>query len=229
MAFDTQEVTADGWLGSSFRFQGKRNKRFSPYRNGVKRVFDVALVLASGAIVLPVIAILAVLVSLDGHSPFYSQVRIGRGGRYFRMLKLRTMVPNADAMLADYLARNPAARAEWDATQKLKKDPRITRMGRILRKTSLDELPQLFNVLVGQMSLVGPRPMMQKQQVLYSGSSYYDLRPGLTGLWQISDRNECNFQDRVKFDDVYNRVISLRTDVGILFKTVQVVLRGTGY
>ncbi|MEM6421078.1 MAG: sugar transferase, partial [Pseudomonadota bacterium] len=162
-------------------------------------------------------------------NPFYRQARLGRHGRVFRIWKLRTMVVDADARLEAYLARNPAARAEWDATQKLKHDPRITIVGRFLRKTSLDELPQLINVLTGQMSLVGPRPMMVNQRHLYDGDSYYHLRPGLTGLWQVSGRNDCRFVDRVRYDNTYAARISFLTDLGVMLRTVGVVLRGTGY
>lgn len=207
----------------------RKLRRTGVYRNGGKRLLEGALVLLALPIVLPLIALLAVVVSLDGGRAFYTQIRIGRNGRTFRMWKLRSMVPGADALLRDYLAKNPAAQAEWDATQKLKDDPRITRVGRFLRKSSIDELPQLWNVLNGSMSLVGPRPMMVDQQAFYFGQGYYNLRPGITGLWQISDRNESNFADRVKFDDVYDRKVSLKTDMSILMRTVGVVLRCTGY
>jgi exopolysaccharide production protein ExoY len=162
-------------------------------------------------------------------TPFYSQMRVGRGGKVFRLWKLRTMVVDADARLEAYLAANPQARAEWDATQKLKNDPRITALGAFLRKTSLDELPQLFNVVLGDMSIVGPRPIMVNQRALYAGNAYYKLRPGLTGLWQVSRRNEGTFADRVRFDDAYWRVQSLKTDIAVISKTFGVVLRGTGY
>lgn len=201
----------------------------SVYRGGVKRVLDTVAVLLAAPIWVPVVLIAALLVARDGHNPFYCQDRIGRKGRAFRMWKLRSMVVDAEARLEAHLAADPAARAEWDSTQKLKDDPRITPIGRILRKTSLDELPQLWNVLTGEMSLVGPRPMMVDQRSLYHGNSYYALRPGLTGFWQISDRNECRFSDRVRFDDAYHRSLSLRTDTTVLFRTVSVVLRGTGY
>ncbi|WP_344846151.1 sugar transferase [Celeribacter arenosi] len=190
---------------------------------------DLLFTLAAAPVVLPFVAVMAVLIALDGSNPFYSQLRVGKHGRTFRMWKLRTMVKNADEQLEAYLDENPDARAEWDATQKLKKDPRITLIGRALRKTSLDELPQLFNVVNGTMSLVGPRPMMLNQRDSYPGQAYYNLKPGITGLWQISDRNECEFVGRVRYDDIYDRVISLKTDVGVLFRTVSVVLRGTGY
>ena len=139
------------------------------------------------------------------------------------------MVHNADASLEMHLAADPAARAEWDLTQKLKNDPRITRFGRILRKSSLDELPQLWNVFRGDMSLVGPRPMMPSQSSLYPGQAYYRLRPGITGMWQVSARNESSFAERAGFDADYDNTISFKTDMGLLWATVRVVLRGTGH
>lgn len=199
------------------------------YRNTLKRVLDVCLVVLSAPVTVPLVLFLALIIALDGHNPFYSQMRVGRNGKPFRFWKLRSMVPDADRTLEAYLSQHPAARLEWDATQKLKNDPRITRIGRVLRKLSIDELPQLFNVLNGTMSLVGPRPMMLSQQHLYGGHRYYNLRPGITGLWQVSDRNECDFAGRVFYDDLYDRVLSLRTDLGVLFRTVSVVIRGTGY
>lgn len=199
------------------------------YRSGFKRALDIALTLISSVVVIPVVLLMAALIALDGHNPFYSQMRLGQGGRPFRMWKLRTMVHDADRLLEECLANDPAARLEWDATQKLKNDPRVTWVGRFLRKTSLDELPQFWNVLTGTMSLVGPRPMMLSQQSSYFGHAYYNLKPGITGLWQVSDRNECEFVGRVRYDDLYDRVISFRTDLWVLMRTVMVVLRGTGY
>ena len=199
------------------------------YRNYVKRLFDVAAVLSASLVVGPLILLLALLVASDGSNPFYWNERVGRRGRNFRMLKLRTMVPDADKMLEDYLSRNAEARLEWNSTQKLKTDPRITRIGRFLRKTSLDELPQLWNVFIGDMSLVGPRPMMPSQRTLYSGLAYYALRPGITGPWQVSDRNEVEFSKRADFDREYEATISLMNDLRLLVATVRVVIRGTGY
>ena len=199
------------------------------YARVAKRLFDILAVLLSAPVVLPVVLVLAVLVARDGHSPFYRQARVGRGGRIFTLWKLRTMVPDADAKLEAHLARDQAARAEWNTTQKLKRDPRITRFGCLLRKTSLDELPQLWNVLAGDMSLVGPRPMMPAQEPLYPGRAYYTMRPGITGLWQVSDRNETTFAARADYDSAYARTLSLGTDLKILLATVGVVTRGTGY
>ncbi|MBF9036673.1 sugar transferase [Rhodobacterales bacterium HKCCE2091] len=198
------------------------------YRGGLKRAFDILLVILAAPMWLPLVALCAAVAATDGHNPFFFQQRLGRGGRSFRLWKLRTMVPNADAKLEAYLARDPEARAEWSANQKLKHDPRITFFGRFLRKTSLDELPQLINVLKGDMSLVGPRPMMVTQKDLYDGSAYYEMRPGLTGLWQVSERHESLFSDRVRYDNDYAATMSLRTDIKVLVQTVGVVLRGTG-
>lgn len=199
------------------------------YRNGGKRLLETLLVLLAAPVCVPIVLILAALIALDGHNPFFVQLRIGRNGRVFRIWKLRTMVKDAQCQLEDHLARDPEARAQWQRTQKLKSDPRITRMGSILRKTSLDELPQLLNVVNGTMALVGPRPMMVDQRHMYVGVTYRRLRPGITGLWQISERNESEFAARVRYDDEYYRTLSLRTDLRILARTVLVVLRGTGY
>lgn len=201
----------------------------SSYRRIWKRALDIALVVVASPILLPLTIILAFLIRLNGHNPFYVQRRVGRNGKVFRMWKFQTMVPNAESVLRRYVEANPKARAEWNAHQKLKNDPRITMIGRFLRKTSMDELPQFWNVLIGNMSLVGPRPMMVDQKSLYPGTSYYRMRPGITGLWQISDRNNCEFKDRAKFDEDYERVISLRADISIMARTLGVVLRGTGY
>lgn len=201
---------------------------FSAYRLIFKRFFETILILAALPIVLPVIFLCAIAVMSDGHSPFYVQKRVGRNGDIIRMWKLRTMVPNAHEKLKQYLRQRPEARAEWDRDQKLRYDPRVTGVGRFLRKTSLDELPQLWNVLNGTMSLVGPRPMMVEQAEMYFGKAYYRLRPGITGMWQVSDRNECRFIDRVRYDELYDRRLSFKTDIAILFRTITVVLKGTG-
>lgn len=198
------------------------------YRNGLKRLLDIVLVLASLPFIVPVIAAIAAFISLDGHSPFFRQERVGKDGRRFTMWKFRTMVPDAEQLLERHLNENPAARHEWATKQKLARDPRCTRMGRAMRRTSIDELPQLFNVLIGDMSLVGPRPMMPAQQSLYPGRAYYNLRPGMTGSWQVSKRNQSEFSERAYFDDGYDVTLSLWTDIKLLFKTAAVVARGTG-
>lgn len=212
---------------------GDRSKDYvadnSFYSRVLKRVLDCCFVLVAAPFVVPVVAILALFVALDGSNPFYAQIRIGRNGRIFRMWKLRTMVVDADKRLQAHLAENPEALAQWNSAQKLKSDPRITPVGRLLRKTSLDEFPQFLNVLNGTMSLVGPRPMMVGQRHLYRGSSYYSLRPGITGLWQISERNESEFTARVHYDDEYRKKLSFWADTKILLSTVAVMCRATGY
>lgn len=210
---------AQGWV---------RARKEPFYRRAVKRWLDMAFVLLALPFVVPVVLVLALSLRVSGQSPFFSQDRVGLGGRTFKLWKLRTMVPDAEERLKAYLQSDEAARQEWEAYQKLSRDPRITEFGQFLRKSSLDELPQLWNVLRGDMSLVGPRPMMVDQQDLYPGSAYYALRPGLTGTWQISDRNQSTFAQRAEFDADYERSLSLFKDLKILLSTVGVVLRATG-
>jgi lipopolysaccharide/colanic/teichoic acid biosynthesis glycosyltransferase len=199
------------------------------YRGYLKALLDAVVVIISAPFVLPVVAVLALLIACRGGTAFYVQERVGQNGKIYKMWKLRTMCDKADLKLEDYLASNKDARIEWDSTQKLKDDPRVTRFGRFLRKSSLDELPQLWNVLKGDMSLVGPRPMMTQQKNLYPGTAYYRLRPGITGSWQISDRNKSTFAERAIYDESYDAAVSLKTDLKILAGTVRVVLRGTGH
>ena len=211
---------------SGERWDPIRHTQF--YRRGLKRALDAAVVLLALPIILPTILCLAAVIFARGQAPFYRQARVGRGGKIFSMWKLRTMVADSEQRLQEYLAQDERARSEWDAFQKLKDDPRITPIGHILRKTSLDELPQLWNVLIGDMSLVGPRPMMPSQKSLYPGHAYYALRPGVTGFWQVSDRNTSTFAQRAEFDTAYERSLSFATDVRVLAATVGVVFRCTG-
>ena len=199
------------------------------YRSTGKRIVDLLLIALASPIVLPVFCAIYLALRLSGHRPFFVQDRIGRNGERFAILKFRTMVEDADAALLAHLAENAEARAEWNAHQKLKRDPRVTRIGRVLRKTSLDELPQLVNVLRGDMSIVGPRPMLPEQQALYPSRAYYNLRPGITGPWQVSDRNACEFRGRARFDELYDGTLGLWTDLSIMVRTFAVMLRGTGY
>lgn len=188
----------------------------------------MVLIAAAAPFAVPLVVGLAGVVALEGGKPFYSQMRVGQGGRPFRMWKLRTMVTDADQRMADYLEANPEARAEWDSTQKLRNDPRVTRFGHFLRRSSLDELPQLWNVLTGSMSIIGPRPIMLDQQEIYPGTAYYALRPGLTGYWQTAGRNRTTFKARADYDTAYEADLSFLADLRILARTVAVVLRGTG-
>lgn len=198
------------------------------YRNGFKRILDILLALTLLPVALPMMAILALIVARDGHNPFYLQPRIGRGGKVFTLIKLRTMVPDAESLLAKHLGHSPEAADEWRCKQKLMDDPRITPFGALLRRLSVDEVPQIWNVMCGHMSFVGPRPMMLDQQRLYPGKDYYNLRPGITGLWQVSERHGSEFVSRAKYDRAYALSLSLFTDFRVLVRTVIVVLRATG-
>ncbi|GAB5433794.1 MAG: hypothetical protein EpisKO_31640 [Epibacterium sp.] len=195
-----------------------------------KRALDIGLVLLALPIALPLLLACVVALWFESGSPFYRQKRLGKDGRVFSMLKLRTMVPDAEALLQWHLARDPELRREWERDQKIKDDPRVTRLGRMMRVTSLDELPQLWNVLIGDMSLVGARPMMVDQLSIYGkADAYFALRPGITGPWQVGERNETSFADRARIDEAYCRNLSFKEDLNILFRTLGVVLRSTGY
>ncbi|MEI4470343.1 sugar transferase [Frigidibacter sp. MR17.24] len=201
------------------------------YSRRIKRAIDIVLVLILAPAVLPATLIFWVLTRMDGAAGFYGQERVGREGRLFTCWKIRTMVPNAEQVLAELCARNPEIDREWRTTQKLKRDPRITRVGRLLRKTSLDELPQLWNIFIGDMSFVGPRPFTTSQEHLYvqaGGKAYFRLRPGITGPWQVEGRGTTLFTDRVRFDESYHARLSLKTDATYVWKTFGVVLRMTG-
>lgn len=193
-----------------------------------KRTCDIVGALALGILILPLVLLTALMIRRDGGSAFYFQERVGRGGQVFRFWKLRTMVPDAEAALAQYLQKNPDARAEWDLNQKLRHDPRVTSIGHFLRKHSIDELPQLWNVLRGDMSLVGPRPILVSQRRLYPGALYGNCRPGLTGLWQVTERHLSAFSERARLDRIYAEQVSLRTDLWIMILTLRPLLAGTG-
>ena len=181
--------------------------------------------------ILPGIALIAALVKLGSRGPvFYGHERIGEGGRTFRAWKFRTMVQNADDLLEKYLESNPELRAEWAAHHKLRTDPRVTKIGRFLRQTSLDELPQIWNVTRGEMSLVGPRPIVREEAVKYGEELdlYGMVRPGITGLWQVSGRSDTSYEGRVAMDVHYVRNWSVWLDIYLLARTVGVVLRRQG-
>lgn len=180
---------------------------------------------------LPLMGFIAVAVRLAGPGPVvYAHERVGFGGRTFRCYKFRSMVPDADAALAKHLAANPAARREWETSRKLTNDPRITPIGRFLRVTSLDELPQLFNVLKGEMSLVGPRPIVADEGRFYGEhfADYLSARPGMTGLWQVSGRSDVSYDRRVALDAHYVANWSPKLDASILLRTLKVVLARDG-
>jgi Undecaprenyl-phosphate galactose phosphotransferase WbaP len=196
-----------------------------------KRTIDLACATALAIFLLPSIALISLLIAVESGFPvFYSQERLGRGGRAFRIWKFRTMVRNSAEALEHCLGSRPILRQEWNENQKLRNDPRITRVGRVLRKTSLDELPQLWNVIRGDMSLVGPRPIIESEVIKYQEAYavYAKTPPGLTGLWQVSGRNRTTYAERVAFDTYYVRNWSVWMDVYLLAKTVLVVLSGYG-
>ncbi|MEM7505778.1 MAG: exopolysaccharide biosynthesis polyprenyl glycosylphosphotransferase [Pseudomonadota bacterium] len=200
----------------------------------VKRLFDMTLTLVGLVVILPVMAIISVLLMLEGGPVLFAQTRIGRDGQRFCCYKFRTMRKDAEGYLAELLASDPAMRQEWETYQKLSNDPRITPLGAFLRKTSMDELPQLFNVLRGEMSLVGPRPIVSPDVPGYpSDHAYFDsdaidhyirCTPGITGLWQVAGRASTTHKERVRLDCWYARNWSFWLDLMILFKTVRVVL-----
>ncbi len=196
-----------------------------------KRIFDLLLCVLFAVPLLLLLLVLVVAITLDSRGPvFYRQERLGLDGRRFKVWKFRSMARDADQVLNQYLADHPDLREEWERDHKLREDPRITRVGRFLRTTSLDELPQLINVVLGEMSLVGPRPIVDAEVVKYG--EVYDLyrrvRPGLTGLWQVSGRNDTTYPERVLLDSTYVRNWSVWLDLVILAKTVWVVLRLRG-
>jgi Undecaprenyl-phosphate galactose phosphotransferase WbaP len=204
-----------------------RNRLLSPWSRALKRAADLVITITSVLLSLPLLAAIVALVRLGSPGPvFYGQERIGRHGRRFTAWKFRTMVVNADEVLEKYLASDPLLRAEWEANHKLKDDPRITWIGKFLRKTSLDELPQLWNVFLGEMSLVGPRPIVEAEIDKYDEEYeyYVDVLPGITGLWQVSGRNNTTYPERVAFDAYYVKNWSLWLDLYILISTVRVIV-----
>ena len=197
----------------------------------VKRCVDVLLIVLSAPLLMLAIGIVAVMVKASSPGPiFYSHRRIRKSGAFFSMWKFRTMCVNSAEVLEDYLFRHPDARAEWNKTHKLRHDPRITPIGFFLRRYSLDELPQFWNVLTGHMSLVGPRPIVAAEVEKYAESfeCYCRVKPGLTGLWQVSGRSELTYDERVSLDCEYVNHWTLRRDARILSKTLSVVINQDG-
>lgn len=222
-------VPGTGATAASFRTAGTGDVVADRGRG--KRVLDVTIAVIALVLVLPAMACIALLVWMhDRHSPFFAQQRIGRGGAMFACLKFRTMVADSERVLQEHLAAHPEAMAEWVETRKLRDDPRITPIGRFLRKSSLDELPQLFNVIAGTMSVVGPRPIVVDEISRYGRyfHHYCSLRPGITGLWQVSGRNDVSYRRRVVLDYVYSRSKSVPLDLLIMSRTVPSVLLRRG-
>ena len=197
----------------------------------MKRIFDIVATVCGGILILPILAIVAILIYLDSPGPIvFGHKRVGQDGKEFPCYKFRSMVPNAQEALEIYLKENPAAREEWERDFKLKDDPRVTRIGKFLRKTSLDELPQLWNVLIGDMSLVGPRPIVRDEIVKYGDyiNDFYLVPPGITGVWQVSGRSDTTYEERVLMDSWYVHNWSVWIDIVYLLKTVLAVVKSKG-
>lgn len=239
--FDSDAAREQGVKGACINVKSQRissgdsnpanaNPRLNWGVNAAKRTMDVCGACVLLFLLFPVLLIIALLVKRDHGNALYGHPRIGRGGRTFKCLKFRSMVMDSDAVLAKLLASDPQTRAEWDRDFKLKNDIRITPVGRFLRKSSLDELPQLWNVLRGDMSLVGPRPIVEKELSRYGHNVHYylALKPGITGLWQVSGRNDVDYATRVSLDVKYATNRSLAFDVWILLRTVGVVFAKNG-
>ena len=219
-------IDMDGILGLGVR-QNLKNK----WPNYLKRLIDLTLTFIFGMLSGPFLLLIMALICLDSPGGiFYRQERIGRNGSTFKMWKFRTMQTDAEHALAGFLAANPEMKAEWDAKQKLMNDPRITRVGKFLRKFSIDEIPQLINVIRGEMSLVGPRPYFPEQREIYSGGIklYNRVRPGMTGMWQVRGRNTTSFEERARLDEYYIRNWSVWLDIYILLRTGLVVVSKQG-
>jgi exopolysaccharide production protein ExoY len=202
----------------------------SPIAVTLKRACDIVGAALLGAIFLPMILAIVLLMRRKGGPVIYRHRRVGRNGRVFECLKFRTMVPNAEQVLRDVLERHPELKAEWLRDHKLRNDPRVTALGRFLRRTSLDELPQLWNVIRGEMSLVGPRPVVREELMRYGRNLrvYLSAKPGITGLWQVMGRNDTDYRRRVAMDVCYVRNQTFLLDLYILLKTTRVVLGGGG-
>lgn len=196
-----------------------------------KRFIDLFLLLISSPVVLPVVLIVSLIVKISSPGPvFYGHKRTGKNGKEFKCWKFRSMVIDADKQLEKILAENPEMRAEWEKDRKFTNDPRVTKIGKILRKTSIDEIPQFFNILTGEMSFIGPRPVTEPELKKYGNKAQIILsvQPGLSGMWQISGRSDTGYEERVTLDSYYIQNWSVWLDIWIIIKTVYVVLRGKG-
>lgn len=207
-------------------FSKTNSLNINKFQHPVKRVFDIFFAFFLLILLSPFFLFFYIIVKLDGGNAFYGHERIGKNGKKFRCLKFRSMASNSQKLLQELLASNPKAREEWNSTYKLKNDPRITKIGQFLRKSSLDEMPQLINIMKGEMSFVGPRPITAAELPQYKDNVIYYLHvtPGLTGLWQVSGRNDVDYDTRVLLDKKYVQNWSFLQDLKILAKTVLVVL-----
>jgi Undecaprenyl-phosphate galactose phosphotransferase WbaP len=197
----------------------------------IKRLMDISIIIVGSIVFSPVLLLIIIFIKLSSPGPvLYSQKRIGQYGKHFKAYKFRSMVSNADEILKELLAKDKNAREEWRQNQKLKNDPRITLIGKIIRKTSLDEIPQFINVVKGEMSLIGPRPIVDNEAEKYGDNfqRIFSIKPGLTGLWQVSGRSDTNYADRISYDTYYLQNWSVWLDIWIIVKTFGVILKGSG-
>jgi len=217
-------------LGGIIGFSSTHNLTFK-FNLFIKRCMDIFLILLFLPVILPLFLILSILVKVTSKGPvFYGHKRIGKNGKEFKCWKFRSMKINSQEMLEEILATDPVRRAEWEKDCKFVDDPRVTKFGKFLRKTSLDELPQLINILLGQMSFIGPRPVTEPELEKYGKYRDYVLSvlPGLSGMWQVSGRSDTSYEDRIAYDSYYIQNWSIWLDIWILIKTVWVVLKGKG-
>lgn len=225
----TQRVSGPGGSGAGSKPSDIAANGY--FAASVMRAIDVVIALAALLVFLPLMAIVAVLIRATSGGPvLFRQRRLGQYGQIFICYKFRTMHQNADLLLSKLLAECAHSRAEWQRDQKLRRDPRVIKIGAFLRKASLDELPQLFNVLKGDMSIVGPRPIVPSEAEKYGRyiDHYFAVRPGITGLWQVSGRNGTSYRRRVACDVLYSRYQSPTTNIGIILRTIPVVLGADG-
>jgi exopolysaccharide production protein ExoY len=211
--------------------EGESNIHIAMHQRIAKRAFDIVVASTALIMMLPFLIILSIMLQIDSPGRLlFIQQRVGRGGRMFPCIKFRTMCEDAEQVLAELLANSPEARAEWARDHKLRDDPRVSRLGRLMRKLSLDELPQLLNILLGHMSIVGPRPIVRAEIEKYGYwfTHYCSVRPGLTGLWQVSGRNDVSYPERVQFDRRYANDACFALDMSIIVRTVPAVLRAQG-
>ena len=231
VAVPMSNVTAESFFDAKIMVLHIRNNLASPWNQMLKRLFDIVATICGGLLIAPILLAIAFWVSHDSPGPvIFKHRRVGRNGKEFNCYKFRSMCVNSKEVLEHLLATDPEAKAEWDKEFKLKNDPRITKSGAFLRKTSLDELPQLWNVLKGEMSLVGPRPIVQAEVPRYGKyiKEYYSVLPGITGMWQTSGRSDIDYPERVQMDSWYVHNWSVWLDMVLLWRTVAVVLQHKG-
>ena len=227
----TSNITARGMMEEQAVVLRVQNNLARKSNRIIKRIFDIVVTICGGVFILPFMLFIAVIIYLDSEGPIiYKQKRIGQNGKEFNFYKFRSMVKNADTILEEYLNTHESEKIEWQKNFKLKNDPRVTKIGRIIRKTSIDELPQLWNVLIGDMSLVGPRPLLPNEVERYNSyiEDYKLVLPGLTGVWQVSGRSDTTFEQRAIMDSWYIHNWSIWIDIVYLLKTVLAVVKSKG-